>query len=82
MIHGPVAFASVSDEEMLTRLTSTGWRPEIAGVVIALYQSVRGGVRAPVTGDVALVLGRAPTAFSDFVARNTESWLSVVGQNP
>ena len=55
---------------------------EIAGVVIALYQSVRGGVRAPVTGDVAQVLGRAPAAFSDFAARNTDSWLSVVGQNP
>lgn len=81
VIGGPVAFESVSDEEMLTRLISTGWRPEIAGVVIALYQSVRGGVRAPVTEDVAQVLGRAPTAFSDFAARNTESWLSAVGQN-
>lgn len=70
-----VAFESVSDEEMLSRLTGSGWRPEIAGVVIALYQSVRGGVRAPVTGDVEQVLGRAPTAFSDFVAQNAESWL-------
>ena len=82
VIDAPVAYESVSDEEMLARLTSTGWRPEIAGVVIALYQSVRGGVRAPVTGDVAQVLGRAPVAFSDFAARNTDSWLSVVGQNP
>jgi uncharacterized protein YbjT (DUF2867 family) len=48
----PVAFESESDERMLSRLIASGWRPEIAGVVIALYQSVRGGVRAPVTGDV------------------------------
>ncbi len=70
----PVAFESESDERMLSRLVDSGWRPEIAGVVIALYQSVRGGVRAPVTDDVEQVLGREATAFADFVARNVEFW--------
>jgi len=69
-----VGFVTVSDEEMLSWLTGAGWAPDVAGVVIALYQSVRAGVRGAVTTDVADILGRAPKSFGDFTAEFAESW--------
>jgi uncharacterized protein YbjT (DUF2867 family) len=69
-----ITFEPATDEEMLQWLTGAGWRPDVAGVVIALYQSVRAGVRADVTGDVEAVLGRSPTAFGDFVGLLADEW--------
>ena len=65
---------TASDEDMLGWLTDAGWRGDVAGVVIALYQSVRAGVRADVTGDVEAVLGRAPKSFADFAREQVGSW--------
>ena len=70
----PVEFETASDEDMLGWLTDAGWRGDVAGVVIALYQSVRAGVRADVTGDVEAVLGRAPKSFADFAREQAGSW--------
>ena len=70
----PVSFETVSDEEMLSWLTGAGWRGDVASVVIALYQSVRGGVRAAITEDVQSVLGRPPASFADFAERSASSW--------
>ena len=67
-------FEPCSDEEMLGWLTGAGWRPDVAGVVIAMYQSVRGGVRATVTEDVSSVLGRPARSFADFARRHADLW--------
>jgi uncharacterized protein YbjT (DUF2867 family) len=70
----PVRFESCSDEEMLGWLTGSGWSPEIAGVVIAMYQSVRAGVRAEVSGDVEQVLGRPARSFQQFATDYAGEW--------
>ena len=69
-----VRFESCSDAEMLGWLTGAGWSPEVAGVVIALYQSVRAGVRAAVTQDVERVLGRPARTFPAFAADYAAEW--------
>ena len=69
-----VQFENCSDEEMLGWLTGSGWPPEIAGVVIAMYQSVRAGVRAQVSGDVERVLGGPARSFRQFAMDYAEDW--------
>ena len=69
-----IHFEPCTDEEMLGWLTGSGWRPDVAGVVIAMYQSVRAGVRAGVTEDVATVLGRPARSFADFAKRHADLW--------
>ena len=71
-----VAFEPCSDQEMLGWLTGAGWRADVAGVVIALYQSVRGGVRAQVTADIMSVLGHSPTAFDQWAEEHERLWKS------
>jgi len=69
-----IRFESCSDEEMLGWLTGAGWSPEVAGVVIALYQTVRAGVRAAVTEDVQRVLGRPARSFRGFAEDYAGEW--------
>lgn len=69
-----IRFESCSDEEMLGWLIGAGWSPEVAGVVIALYQAVRGGVRAAVTDDVERVLGRPARSFRGFAEDYAGEW--------
>jgi uncharacterized protein YbjT (DUF2867 family) len=69
-----VEFETCSDEDMLGWLTGSGWRSEVAGAVIALYQSIRDGVRATVTSDVQEVLGRPPITFRHFAAEHVAHW--------
>jgi len=70
----PVVFDSCSDEEMLGWLVAAGWSPEVAGVVISLYQTVRAGVRAAVTDDVERVLGRPARSFRTFADDHAAEW--------
>jgi uncharacterized protein YbjT (DUF2867 family) len=70
-----VSFEPCSDEEMLGWLTGAGWRADVAGVVIALYQSVRGGVRADVTADVLSLLGHSARTFEQFAEEHEDLWV-------
>jgi uncharacterized protein YbjT (DUF2867 family) len=69
-----VDYGPCSDEEMLGWLVGSGWNPEVAGVVIALYQSVRGGVREAVTADVLSILGRSAKTFGQFAEEHEDLW--------
>lgn len=69
-----VSFESCSDDEMLGWLTGSGWPRDVAGVVIAMYQAVRGGVRAEPSGDIEKVLGRPPTDFEAFAKDCAHLW--------
>lgn len=69
-----VGFEPCTDEDMLGWLVGAGWRPDVAGVVIALYQSVRGGVREEVTADLLSVLGREGRTFEHFAEEHAEQW--------
>ncbi|MEX2466000.1 MAG: SDR family oxidoreductase [Gemmatimonadota bacterium] len=69
-----VRFESCSDQDMLGWLIGAGWSPQIAGVVISLYQSVRAGVRAAVTKDVERVLGKPARSFRAFAEDYAEEW--------
>lgn len=70
----PVSFSSCTDQEMLGWLVGSGWREDVAGMVIALYQSVRGGVRGAVTDDVRRVLGRPARSFRSFAEEHAGIW--------
>ena len=59
---------------MLGWLIGAGWTPDVAGVVIALYQSVRGGVRADVTAGVISVLGHSARTFEQFAEEHEDLW--------
>ncbi len=69
-----VDFEPCSDEEMLGWLIGSGWDPSVAGVVIALYQSVRGGVREAVTADVLSILGHSARTFEQFAEEHEDLW--------
>ncbi|MEM7417646.1 MAG: NmrA family NAD(P)-binding protein [Gemmatimonadota bacterium] len=69
-----IRYTACSDDEMLGWLTGSGWRPDVAGVVISMYQAVRGGVRAEATDDLERLLGRPARSFSDFADEHGESW--------
>ena len=69
-----VAFETCTDDEMLGWLVGAGWRAGVAGMVIALYQAVRGGVRSDVTAEVTSILGRSPCSFEHFVEEHAELW--------
>ncbi|MDZ7780963.1 MAG: NmrA family NAD(P)-binding protein [Gemmatimonadota bacterium] len=69
-----IRFESCSDEEMLGWLTGAGWSPEVAGVVIALYQAVRAGVRASVSEEIEEVLHRPARSFRTFAQDHAEEW--------
>lgn len=69
-----VAFETCTDDEMLGWLVGAGWRADVAGMVIALYQSVRGGVRSDVTAEVTSILSRSPCSFEHFVEEHAEQW--------
>ena len=69
-----VTFRQCNDEEMLGWLIGSGWRPEVAGAVIALYQAVRAGVREAVTSEVETLLGRPPISFRRFAEDHSDLW--------
>lgn len=69
-----IRFESCSDEEMLGWLIGAGWSAEVAGVVIALYQTVRAGVRASVSEDIEQVLGRPARPFRTFAEDYADEW--------
>lgn len=69
-----VAFEPCTDEDMLGWLVGSGWTPEVAGVVIDLYQSVRAGVRGDVTADVVSITGRSAHSFAQFADEHRDIW--------
>ena len=69
-----VSFETCSDEEMLGWLKGAGWPVDVAGVVIAFYQSVRAGVRELATDDVSAVLGRPATSFRQYAEEFADQW--------
>jgi uncharacterized protein YbjT (DUF2867 family) len=69
-----VVFESCTDEEMLGWLIGAGWSRDVAGIVIAMYQSVRGGVRESVTPDIHTVLDRPACSFERFAQEHGHHW--------
>lgn len=69
-----VRFETCTDQEMLGWLVGAGWSAQVAGVVIALYQSVRAGVRAEVTDDVSRILERPARTFESFAEDYAKEW--------
>lgn len=70
----PVEFSTTSDEQMVEWLVGAGWRRDVAGVIISLFQSVRAGVRERVTLDVEEVLGRPATGFATWAKDRSDVW--------
>ena len=69
-----ISYQPQSEPDFLA-LLGKGGLPESAGQYLAmLYQLVRGGYMARVTGDVQQVTGRAPVRFAAFAAEHAAAW--------
>lgn len=62
-----VRYEHVETEAFLQAMDRLGFSPDAAGLIAALYASVRSGEAAQVLPTVEQVTGRAPTSFAQFV---------------
>lgn len=69
-------YVPMSDDDMRAALKSAGLPDENSEMLIRLYQFVRQGWTAPVSPDVANVLGREPITFEQYAQDYAECWTS------
>jgi uncharacterized protein YbjT (DUF2867 family) len=67
-------YMPISDDDMRAGLKSAGLPDENSEMLIRLYQFVRQGWTAPVSPDVANVLGREPITFEQYAQDYAEYW--------
>ncbi len=70
----PVRYRDVSDAEYKKTQLSYGIPEGYADALVDLNVYYRGGAGAPVTGDVAAVLGRPPGSFARFARDHASLW--------
>ena len=64
----PIHYVALSEEDFSSSLAAQGWQPGQIAMFAGLFQGVRQGWAAPVSPDVAAVLGRAPITLEQFAA--------------
>jgi uncharacterized protein YbjT (DUF2867 family) len=70
----PIRYVALSEEEFSGSLAAQGWRPEQIAMFAGLFQGVRQGWAAPISPDVATVLGRAPITLEQFAQDHAVIW--------
>lgn len=70
----PVKFFPTSDEEFRNTLVKAGWDPQQVEILIDRFALVRDGFTAGVNDQVALLLGRRPGRFLDYVYDRPRIW--------
>jgi uncharacterized protein YbjT (DUF2867 family) len=70
----PVAYHSLTEEQMLGGARAQGMPEPAIAYLAALYSVVRQGLAAGVTGDVEAITGRKPLTFSEFVRATAGAW--------
>jgi uncharacterized protein YbjT (DUF2867 family) len=69
-----VVYVSTSDEETHAALGGAGLSPERVERLLGFYRLVRQGFSAPVSPDVASVLGRPPRSIDEFAQAHAALW--------
>ena len=69
-----VQYVPIDDDTARGLIRGAGLSEQRAERLIGFYSLVRKGFCAPVSGDVARVLGRAPATFDRFAAENASCW--------
>jgi uncharacterized protein YbjT (DUF2867 family) len=70
----PIAYHSLSEEQMLGGLRALGMPEPAIAYLAVLYAVVRQGLAAGVTGDVEAVTGRKPVTFDEFARASAGAW--------
>jgi uncharacterized protein YbjT (DUF2867 family) len=70
----PVAYHSLTDEQMIAGARAAGMPESAAGYLSVLYGVVRAGYAAAVTSDVETVTGRKPVNFRAFAELAAPAW--------
>jgi uncharacterized protein YbjT (DUF2867 family) len=70
----PVAYHALTEAQMSAGARAAGLPEPAVQYLAMLYQVVRAGYVAHVTGDVERVLGRPPVTFAEFAASNASVW--------
>jgi len=71
-----ISYHALTEDQMVAGVRSAGVPEPAIGYMKALYDVVRAGHAAGVTGDVELVLGRPPISFRKFAEQNASSWMT------
>ena len=70
----PVRYGAIPEDAARAALAAAGLSAERVERLVGFYRRVREGACAPVSPDVASVLGRAPTRFIRFAAAHSTNW--------
>jgi (4-alkanoyl-5-oxo-2,5-dihydrofuran-3-yl)methyl phosphate reductase len=70
----PIRFEDISEEEERRIMAGWGESAEMLEAHISIYQAIRNGRLATVTDKVALVLGRKPITFDQWVQENAPAF--------
>ena len=68
------ATSVLSEEDFSGSLAAQGWQPEQIAMFAGLFQGVRQGWSAPISPDVASVLGRPPITLEQFAQDHAAIW--------
>lgn len=69
-----LGYVEVEPESVRRQMVASGIPEDYAGMLLALFEGIRAGWNAPVSGDVERVLGRPPIPFVDFARENAAAW--------
>ena len=70
----PIRYVPLSEEDFSGSLAAQGWQPEQIAMFTGLFQGVRQGWAAPISPDVAAVLGRPPITLEQFAQDHAAIW--------
>ena len=70
----PIRYVALSEEDFSGSLAAQGWQPEQIAMFAGLFQGVRQGWAAPISPDVASVLGRPPITLEQFAQDHAAIW--------
>ena len=70
----PIRYVALSEEDFSGSLAAQGWQPEQIAMFTGLFQGVRQGWAAPISPDVATVLGRPPITLEQFAQDHAAIW--------
>jgi uncharacterized protein YbjT (DUF2867 family) len=70
-----ISYRPVSEEAMLQGVRDSGMPDSAVRYMAFLYQAVRAGFMARITGEVESATGRAPVTFQAFAENNRQAWL-------
>jgi uncharacterized protein YbjT (DUF2867 family)/lysophospholipase L1-like esterase len=74
VIGEPITFQSISPSEARMGLIASGEPPPMADAIVSIWQAIREGRLAGVTGEVERILGRPAATFDEWVRQNASAF--------